>query len=307
MKILVTGGAGFIGSNLVDAFIAAGHRVAVIDNLSSGRRTNLNPAAEFHLADIRSSECAEIIQGFKPDVIDHHAAQIDVRRSVADPGFDAGINVIGMINVIAAGVASGVGRIIFSSSGGAIYGEQSVFPAPEGHPVNPASPYGLSKKVGEMYLDWYSRAYGLRYIALRYANVYGPRQDPLGEAGVCAIFTGRMMEGCEVTLNGDGGQTRDFVFVGDVVAANIAALTADHRGPVNIGTGIETSVNEVFEALAAATAYPHPRKHGPGMPGEQRRSVIDPSLAQKVLGWKAAVPFRDGIEKTVAYFKSRAK
>jgi UDP-glucose 4-epimerase len=178
------------------------------------------------------------------------------------------------------------------------------FPAPEEHPVNPASPYGLSKKVGEMYLEWFNRTYRLPFTALRYANVYGPRQDPLGEAGVVAIFTGRMMERKEVVINGDGGQTRDFVFVGDVVDANLRAAESDFCGPVNIGTGIETSVNQVFDALAKATGFPHPRKHGPGLPGEQRRSVIDPSLAGRVLGWRAKTAFEAGIGRTVAYFKS---
>ena len=299
----MTGGAGFIASNIVDAYIAAGHRVAVVDNLSTGKIGNLNPSAEFFKVDIRSEECTAAIKSFKPDIVNHHAAQVDVRRSVSDPVFDAGINILGMVNVISSGVQSGVKKFIFSSSGGAIYGEQSSFPAKEDHPVNPASPYGLTKKVGEMYLQWFSMTYGIKYIALRYANIYGPRQDPLGEAGVVAIFTGRMMDGKETVINGDGGQTRDFVYVGDVVAANLAALTADYCGPINIGTGIETSINTTFDIISFATGYKLPMKHGPGMPGEQRRSVIDAGLAKKVLGWKFATGFAEGIARTVAFFR----
>lgn len=303
MRIIVTGGAGFIGSNVVDGFLAAGHTVAIVDNISTGRRANINQAATLFEVDIRSKECAEAIAGFKPDVIDHHAAQIDVRRSVADPRFDADVNVLGMLNVIESGVKAKVKKFIFSSSGGAIYGEQETFPAPESHPSRAASPYGLTKKVGEMYLEWFRMTYGVPYIALRYANVYGPRQDPLGEAGVCAIFTGRLLEGKPCTINGDGGQTRDFVFVGDVVRANVAALTADYAGPVNIGTGVETTVNEVYDALADAVGITQKPAHGPGMPGEQYRSVIDPSLASKVLGWKPLTEFRAGIKKTVEHFR----
>lgn len=303
MRILVTGGAGFIGSNVVDGFMAAGHTVAIVDNISTGRRANINPAATLFEVDIRSKECAEAIASFNPDIIDHHAAQIDVRKSVADPRFDADINVLGMINVIEAGMKAKVKKLIFSSSGGAIYGEQETFPAPEGHPCRASSPYGLTKKVGEMYLEWFRMTHGVPYIALRYANVYGPRQDPLGEAGVCAIFTGRLLEGKPCTINGDGGQTRDFVFVGDVVRANVAALTADYAGPVNIGTGVETSVNEVYDALADAVGITRKAAHGPGMPGEQYRSVIDPSLAAKVLGWMPLTDFRAGIRKTVDHFR----
>lgn len=303
MRVLVTGGAGFIGSNVVDGFVAAGHEVAVVDNLSTGRRQNLNPRAAFFEIDIRTDECASVIRDFKPDTIDHHAAQIDVRRSVSDPKFDAGINVLGMINVIEAAVETGVRKLIFSSSGGAIYGEQEVFPAPESHPCRPASPYGLTKKVGEMYLEWFSMARGLPYVALRYANVYGPRQDPLGEAGVCAIFTGRMLAGEPVTINGDGSQTRDFVYVGDVVSANLAALSREYSGPVNIGTGVETSVNRVFEVLAKASGYTLPANNGPAKPGEQHRSVIDPTLAAKVLGWKPHTDFETGIARTIQSFK----
>ncbi|MBI5527456.1 MAG: NAD-dependent epimerase/dehydratase family protein [Deltaproteobacteria bacterium] len=308
MKVLVTGGAGFIGSNVVDGLIAAGHHVAVIDNLSTGRRANLNnPAAEFFEFDLRSRHCADAIRSFEPDIIDHHAAQIDVRRSVADPRFDAEVNVLGMLNVIEAGVASGVKKIVFSSSGGAIYGEQDVFPAPESHPCRPASPYGLTKRVGEMYLEWFSLMQRLPYVALRYANVYGPRQDPLGEAGVCAIFTGRMLAGQPITINGDGGQTRDFVYVGDVVRANLLALVSDFSGPVNIGTGVETSVNRVFEVLAKASGYPHKASHGPPKPGEQYRSVIDPSLAAKVLGWRPEADFETGVARTVEFFRKAAQ
>ncbi|MFA6035257.1 MAG: NAD-dependent epimerase/dehydratase family protein [Myxococcota bacterium] len=301
MRIIVTGGAGFIASNIVDGLVAAGHQVAVVDSLVTGKRSNLNPRAEFHQLDIRSAECAEFIRSFRPDFVDHHAAQIDVRKSVADPAFDAQTNVVGMINVIQASLEAGVKKMVFSSSGGAMYGEQEIFPAPESHPCRPASPYGLTKQIGELYLEWYARTYGLKYVALRYANIYGPRQDPLGEAGVVAIFTGRMLEGKSVTIFGDGGQTRDFVFVGDVVRANMAALESGHTGSVNIGTGMETSVNEVYRVLAEATGYRAPAIYEPQRPGEQRRSVIDPAHAVNAIGWRPQVGFAEGIKRTVAW------
>jgi UDP-glucose 4-epimerase len=213
MKVLVTGGAGFIGSHVVDAYLAAGHEVVVVDDLSTGHREHVDPRARFHRLDIQDPRTADLIRAERPDVLNHHAAQMDVRRSVADPLFDARVNVLGTLVLLEAARAAGVQRILFVSSGGAVYGEQEVFPAPETHPTNPMSPYGVSKRAGELYAAFYQAVHGMPFLALRYANVYGPRQDPHGEAGVVAIFTGRMLRGEPVTVNGDGGQTRDYVYV----------------------------------------------------------------------------------------------
>ena len=229
MKILVTGGAGFIASHIADAYLAAGHEVVVLDDLSSGKRANVPAAAKFYPADIRSPETREIVRNERPEVISHHAAQMDVRRSVADPGFDAEVNVLGFINLLEAAREVGVRKVIFASSGGAVYGEQVEFPASESHAHDPLSPYGITKATGEHYLYYYRAVHGLPYVALRYANVFGPRQDPHGEAGVVAIFTERLLAGQAPTINGDGGQTRDYVFVADVVRANVAALETSRR------------------------------------------------------------------------------
>jgi UDP-glucose 4-epimerase len=305
MKILVTGGAGFIGSHVVDAFLGAGHDVIVVDDLSTGKRENLNPRARFHQLDILDRRTVELIADEKPDVLDHHAAQMDVRRSVADPIFDARVNVLGTIGLLEAARRAGVGRVLFVSSGGAVYGEQDVFPAPESHPTNPVSPYGVSKRAGELYAFFYQAEYALRFIALRYANVYGPRQDPHGEAGVVAIFSGRMLRGEPVTVNGDGLQTRDYVYVGDVARANLLALTSPATGPVNIGTGIETDVNTLARLLVEATGGRSEIRHGPPKSGEQRRSVVDSRRAADALGWRPEVSLGDGLRRTVEFFRAR--
>src|SRR3984893_13972626 len=247
MKILVTRGAGFIGSHTVNALVATGqHQVSIIDNLTAGKRGQVNPTAKFHEIDLRDvDEVRRVVEAETPEVIVHLAAQMDVRRSVADPAFDAQVNVVGFLNLMEAGRAHGLKRVIFSSTGGAIYGEQDEFPATEDHPKRPVSPYGVSKLATEAYLFFYKVQYGIDYTALRYGNVYGPRQDPHGEAGVVAIFCGRMLEGKPCMINGDGKQTRDYVFVGDVVRANVAAANASASGPINIGTGLETSVNDL--------------------------------------------------------------
>ena len=306
MKIVVTGGAGFIGSHVVDACVAAGHDVIVVDDLSTGKRENLNPAARFHQLDIGDPRTAELIGHEKPDVLDHHAAQMDVRRSVADPLFDARVNVLGTIHLLEAARQAGVRRFVFVSSGGAVYGEQETFPAPETHPTNPVSPYGVSKRSGELYAFFYQAEYRLPFIALRYANVYGPRQDPHGEAGVIAIFTGRMLRNEPVTVNGDGRQTRDYVYVGDVARANLAALTSSATGPFNIGTGLETDVNTLAKGLLAAAGSRSEVRHGPAKSGEQRRSVIDSRRAADTLGWKPEVSLADGLKRTVEFFRTRA-
>ncbi len=306
MKVLVTGGAGFIGSHVCDEFLRKGHEVVALDNLSSGRRENLDPRVRLAALDIRSPEAAELIQRERPEVICHLAAQMDVRRSVEDPRFDAEVNISGMLNLLEAARRSGVKKFIFSSTGGAIYGEQDVFPATESHPQRPVSPYGVSKAAGELYLGYYRAQYGLPYVALRYANVYGPRQNPHGEAGVVAIFSQRVISGRECTIFGDGGQTRDFVFGPDVARANYLAFEKDFVGAVNIGTGVETDINRLQALLAEAAGSPSKAVHAPGKPGEQRRSCIDPSMAKRVLGWEPTVALPEGLRLTVEYFREQA-
>jgi UDP-glucose 4-epimerase len=305
MHIVTTGGAGFICSHIVDAYVQLGHEVTVIDDLSSGRRENLNPKARFVQADVRSPEAARVIEELRPDVLNHHAAQMDVRKSVADPRFDADVNLLGLINLLEASRKAGVKRVVFASSGGAAYGEQDVFPAPESHATRPASPYGVAKVASELYLSCFQQMYGLPFVALRYANVYGPRQNPHGEAGVVAIFASRALAKQPCTIYGDGLQTRDFVFVADVVRANVAALTTDFVGAVNIGTGREIDINTVYAQIARAAGFPTPATHAPGKIGEQRRSSIDPAFASKVLSWRPEVGFETGIDRTVSWFRGR--
>jgi UDP-glucose 4-epimerase len=303
MKILVTGGAGFIGSNIVDAYIQRGHEVFILDDFSTGQEDNVHPGAVVHRADIARPAAAELIDRIKPDVVSHHAAQMDVRHSVADPQFDARVNILGFINVLEACKNAAVKKVIFASSGGAVYGEQEVFPAPEAHLTRPASPYGVSKRTGELYLSYYHQAFGLPYIALRYANVYGPRQSTRGEAGVVAIFIAQLLAGKSPVINGDGKQTRDYVFVGDVVNANLAALESDFVGPVNIGTGEETDVVTICRLLREGTASTAEARHGPAKAGEQRRSCLDAALAAEILGWRPQVLLQEGLKETIVYYR----
>lgn len=303
--ILVTGGAGFIGSHVVDLFLAAGHQVLVVDNLLTGRRENVNPKAEFYLLDIRSPEIKALIETRRPEVICHQAAQVSVRLSVDDPVEDASINILGTLNLLEAAVQAKVARFIFASTGGAIYGEQDYFPADEQHPLRPVSPYGVAKLAVEKYLEYYRQEYGLPFVALRYSNVYGPRQDPHGEAGVVAIFTQRLLAGQPAVINGDGTQTRDFVYVSDVAQANLAALHCDYCGPVNIGTGVETDINQLFRQLRELTQSKQEEIHGPPKPGEQKRSVISYQLAREVLNWQPTIPLAEGLRQTVAFFRQR--
>ncbi|HVO23162.1 MAG TPA: NAD-dependent epimerase/dehydratase family protein [Candidatus Margulisiibacteriota bacterium] len=305
MRILVTGGAGFIASHVTDAFVAAGHQVSVLDDLSSGKRENLNPKAAFYHLDVQDPGVAEVMRRERPEVLCHHAAQMDVRRSVADPVLDAKINLVGLLNIMEHGRANGLKRVLFASTGGAIYGEQDVYPAPETHKTEPISPYGVAKLASERYLFFYSVAYGISYAALRYANVYGPRQNPHGEAGVVAIFAEKLLRGEQPMINGDGKQTRDYVYVGDLVRANLAALTSDFTGAINLGTGIETDVNTIFQQLRGLVGSAAPEQHGPAKPGEQLRSVIDNRLAQRVLGWRPEVSLQDGLRETLAFFRAR--
>jgi UDP-glucose 4-epimerase len=305
-KILVTGGAGFIGSNTVDSLVdQGGFDISVIDDLSSGKRRQLNRAARFHQGDLRNRAFVkEVMAREQPEVILHLAAQMDVRRSVADPVFDAEVNLIGMLNLLEEGRAHGLRRVVFSSTGGAIYGEQQAYPCDEGHPLQPVSPYGVAKLATEKYLFFYKVQYGIDYLALRYANVYGPRQDPQGEAGVVAIFCARMLEGHPVKVFGDGEQTRDYVYVADVARANLAGLSSNASGAINIGTGVETSVNQLYEKLAAEN-FELKRIYDTARPGEQRRSVISPARALRDLKWAPEVPLAAGLARTYDFFKSR--
>jgi UDP-glucose 4-epimerase len=306
MKAFVTGGAGFIGSNLVDALVARGDAVTVVDDLSTGRAANLEGAiaggAVFHEADIRDgARLTELVGAAAPDVIFHLAAQIDVRRAVADPGFDAQVNVGGTINVLEAARSAGVRRVVNSSTGGAIYGDADTIPTPEDHLAAPMAPYGQSKLAAEGYLGLYARLHGLSSVSLRYANVYGPRQDPHGEGGVVAIFCGKLAEGGTPVAFGDGRQTRDFIYVGDIVAANLAAAESDWAGSCNIGTGTETSVIELAAALRAlGNGAPFELSYAPARTGEIVRSAVDPALAREVLGWHAEVGLADGLARTLA-------
>ena len=306
MKVLVTGGAGFIGSHVTDVLLDAGHEVWALDDLSSGRRENLRPEVRLVVADIRSPEAARLVESGSFEVMCHLAAQMDVRRSVTDPRFDADVNVGGFLNLLEAARKSGVRKVVFSSTGGAIYGEQDVYPAPETHPTRPVSPYGVSKASGELYLGYYRAQYGLESVALRYANVYGPRQNPHGEAGVVAIFSERLLRGETCIVNGTGQQTRDFVYGPDVARGNLLAATSDVEGPINVGTGIETDVNRLYALLAAAAGTDRPAKHAPAKPGEQMRSSVDPSRAAEVLGWRPTVALEEGLRRTVEWFRDRS-
>jgi len=306
VKVLVTGGAGFIGSHVTDVFLDGGHEVWALDDLSSGRRENLRPEARLVVADIRSPEAARLVESGSFEVMCHLAAQMDVRRSVTDPRFDADVNVGGFLNLLEAARNSGVRKVVFSSTGGAIYGEQDVYPAPETHPTRPVSPYGVSKASGELYLGYYRAQYGLRSVALRYANVYGPRQNPHGEAGVVAIFSERLLRGETCIVNGTGQQTRDFVYGPDVARGNLLAATSDVEGPINVGTGIETDVNRLYALLADAAGTDRPAKHAPAKPGEQMRSSVDPSRAAEMLGWRPTVALEEGLRRTVDWFRGRS-
>jgi len=305
MKILVTGGAGFIASQIADAFINEGHDVYILDNLSTGFEKNINPKAKFINADITSLSIFEIFSKEKFDVVNHHAAQIDVRKSVADPIFDANTNILGTINLLQACTKTGVKKFMFASTGGAVYGEQEYFPADENHPTNPVSPYGITKLTIEKYLYFYKNEYGLNYTILRYANVYGPRQNPFGEAGVVAIFASKLLKNENPVINGEGKQTRDYVFAEDVVKANVLTLTTNDSNIYNVGTGIETSVNELFTKLNSIAGNQAQEKHGPAPKGEQLRSVITSEKLFKQLKWKPSIKIDAGLQKTFDSFKAK--
>lgn len=303
MKVLVTGGAGFIGSHVVDRLVEEGHDVVVVDNLSTGKRKNVNRAANLYKADIQSSRLERIFRNERPSVVIHLAAQVSVRKSVEDPVFDAQANILGTMNVVHQAVLHGARKVVFSSSGGAIYGEQEIYPAPESHPTNPLSPYGISKLCGEHYVSYFERTSGIQTVCLRYANVYGPRQDPEGEAGVVAIFIQKILNSEQPIINGNGRQTRDFVFVDDVVEANLAVMGQQIKGVYNVGTGVETSINELFRMIADYTGASSKEVHGPAKKGEQQRSLVDSSKIRQELGWEVKVDLAEGLKRTVAYFR----
>ena len=305
MNILITGGAGFIASHIADAYIAEGHHVIIVDDLSTGSRDNIPAQAMFYQLDIRNKQVEDVFQKEKIDVVNHCAAQMDVRRSVSDPMFDASVNVLGGLNVFECAKNHGVKKIIFSSTGGAIYGEQDYFPADEQHPLRPLSPYGITKLSTEKYLYYYKAVYGIDSVVLRYANVYGPRQNPHGEAGVVAIFCNKMLRGDQPVINGDGKQTRDYTFVGDVVKANLKALTYSGSNIYNIGTGVETDVNTLFLQLRRHLNPACPEQHIPAKAGEQRRSVISYGKIEHELGWKPTVTLEEGLRLTAEYFRKK--
>lgn len=321
MKILVTGGAGFIGSHIVDALLLEGHAVAVIDDLSSGSRDNLPATVPLHIVDIvDAAAVADAITAEKPDAVCHQAAQMSVSRSVREPRFDAQVNCIGLINVLDAAVHAGCRRVVFASSGGVLYGDVTT-PAPEATPANPVSPYGITKWVGERYLGFYAAEHGLTAVALRYSNVYGPRQNPHGEAGVVAIFSKKLLAGEPATINGDGRYIRDYVYGTDVARANVLALLDPARRctpgaltSLNIGTGIGTDVVELEALIRQAVATTERARgerlplplHGPARPGDLRSNLVDATLAGRVLGWKPTVPLADGIALTADWFAKRA-
>lgn len=305
MKILITGGAGFIASHVSDAYIAAGHEVVIVDNLSTGQKEYLNPQAQFFEADITDKETIQhIIHDVKPEVINHHAAHIQVGNSVKNPQFDAENNIIALLNIMEAAKDVGVKKVIMASTGGAMYGDKPV-PFDEEMREEPLSPYGVSKRSGELYLNYYYHQYGIPYIALRYANVYGPRQNPHGESGVVAIFSEMFIQGKTPVINGDGTHTRDYVFVGDVAKANLAALTSEYVGALNIGTNTETSTNDVFRKVVELLGLQVEEEHGPERPGEQVRSVLNYSKATQILGWQPTVFFDEGAKQVVEWYKSK--
>jgi UDP-glucose 4-epimerase len=304
--VVVTGGAGFIGSHVTDALLARGHRVSIIDNLSSGERRFVNEGAELHELDVRDERAAQLIREAAPDAVVHHAAQISVRRSAAEPRFDTDVIVLGSLNLLEAARDVGA-RFVFASTGGALYGDAEVVPTPETYPAWPVSPYGVSKLCTEHHLHCFRAMHGVSYAALRYSNVYGPRQNPHGEAGVVAIFVRAVLEGGQPVINGDGRQTRDYVYVEDVVAANLLAVESDTVGHFNVGTGRQADVNQLARlVIECAGTGPEPT-HGPARPGEQRTSALDSGLIADKLGWRAQVQLEEGIRRTVSWFREQQR
>lgn len=310
-KVLVTGGAGFIASHVAEAYLAAGDQVWIVDDLSSGKRTNLPEGARFVEMDVRDPRVRDLFREVRFDLVNHHAAQIDVRVSVTDPGKDAGINVLGLLNVLEGALEVGTRRVVFVSSGGVVYGEPDLIPTPESAPKLPLSPYGVTKLAGEQYLYYYRHVHGLEYVALRYSNVFGPRQDPHGEAGVVAIFCNRLLDHQPLTIFGDGEQTRDYVFVRDVVSANMLASTMEMAGghgldafAFNVGTGIGTSVNALADALEGVAGLRPGRAVRPARPGELLHSTLD-TAALRTRGWSPAFTLEEGLRETFDHIASQ--
>ena len=303
MKLVLTGGAGFIGSHIAEAYLKEGLEVVVVDDLSHGKKENIPQGAKFYQLDICEQEALEeIFEKEQPELVNHHSAQIDVRRSVAEPVFDARVNILGSLNLLELSRKYQVKKFIFASTGGALYGEQKEFPATEDHPIRPVSPYGVAKASVELYLYYYHQVHGLEYVSLRYSNVYGPRQDPFGEAGVVAIFCQKLLSGETPIINGSGEQTRDFVYVKDVVRANLLALKPGLVGAFNISTGKETTINQLYQIITRIAGKNQKPVYAPAKPGEAFRSCLDNSLARKTLGWKPEVKLEEGLKFTLKYF-----
>lgn len=305
MKILVTGGAGFIGSHIVDRFLELGHDLAVVDNLATGKRDNLNAEAAFHEVDIRDGDLDEVFRTERPEVVVHHAAHIDVRRSVSDPAYDAGVNVLGSLNLLECARRAGTRKVLYAGTGGALFGEAQYLPVDEAHPIDPISPYGVSKHTVEHYLFTYRVNFGLDFTVLRYPNVYGPRQDPHGEAGVVAIFALQLLEGKQPTIFGDGTKTRDYCYVGDIVQANVLALAAGSGGVYNIGRGIEVSDQEIFETVRDAVGSSMEPAYGPPRAGEVEHIALDAARARRELGWESQVDLSNGVGRAVAFYRAQ--
>ncbi|GAB4298083.1 MAG: SDR family oxidoreductase [Ignavibacteriaceae bacterium] len=304
MKILVTGGAGFIGSHITDEYIRNGHEVVIVDNLYSGFLKNINPDAKFVEMDITDNSLVQLFESEYFDVVNHHAAQMDVRKSVTDPVFDASTNILGSLNLLQCCIRTNVKQFIFASTGGAVYGEQEYFPADENHPLQPVSPYGISKLSVEKYLYFYHLQYKLNYSVLRYANIYGPRQNPHGEAGVVAIFVKKLLQDQQPVINGSGEQTRDYVFIDDVVKANMIVTGSTDSQVLNVGTGIETTVNRLYDLLTKLSGKNIEKKYRPAAPGEQMRSLISSEKFFRKYNWKPSVKLEEGLKHTLDYFQT---
>ena len=302
MRILVTGGAGFIGSHIVDAYIGAGHKVTVVDDLSTGKRENVHPQAQLVEWDITDPSLVDLFCKERPDVVNHHAANPSVSRSVSEPYFDARQNIMGTLNVLGAARRADVGKLIYISSGGAMYGTVEYLPMDESHPTNPVSPYALSKHTGERYVQLYGEVHGMRWTSLRYANVYGPRQDPYGEAGVVAIFCQNLFDCVAPEIHWDGEQTRDFLHVDDCARANLLALEGGEGQAYNVGTGTGTSINTLFHTLMEVAGQDMTPRRGPRRPGDARHSYLDCSKIERHLGWRPEVDLRQGLENTWNHF-----
>jgi len=305
MKVLVTGGAGFIGSHVVDVLLAAGHQVCVVDDLSTGSRDNLAQGVDFYQVDIRDGRLAEVFRAERPEVVSHQAARANVRESFDKPLLYTDVNVLGSVNVLECCRRYGVRKVIYASTGGAVYGEPRMLPVAEDHPIHPMDPYGAGKHHVEHYLELYSVNFGIKFTVLRYPNVYGPRQDPNGEAGVVAIFTGQMLRGRQPVINGSGDQERDFVHVTDVARANLLALESGDGEILNIGCGRGTSVNTIFSVLAGLTGYRGAAAHGPAKKGEVYKIYLNAERARRLLGWSPQIPLEEGLASTVRYFRDR--